>query len=113
MALGVISLKVTRKIFLGSIGGMLISSRFFLAALDLPLASVLDSASSFSFASAALLPLLDVSSSYLVGLESTIAKCADIASPSRSGSPARYTASAVLADFLRSLMTLPLPAIIC
>src|SRR3984893_15012286 len=113
MAFGVISLNVTRKIFLGSIGGMLISSRFFLPALDLPLASVLDSASSYSFASAALLPLLEASSSYLVGLESTIARCADIASPSRSGSPARYPAVAQLADFLRSLITLPLPEIIC
>ena len=98
---------------MGSIGGMLISSRFFLAALDLPLPFVLASASSFSFASATLLPLLDTSSSYLVGLESTNARCADIASPSRSGSPARYTAVAELADFLKSLITLPLPEIIC
>src|SRR5258707_7015245 len=92
---------------------MLISSRFFLAALDLPLPFVLASASSFSFASAPLLPLLDTSSSYFVGLESTNARCADIASPSRSGSPARYTAVAELADFLKSLITLPLPEIIC
>src|SRR5260370_19518431 len=117
IAFGVMSLNVTRKIFFGSIGGMLISSRFFLALLDLPLASpleFLDSAS--SFASAAPLPLFPLgasSSAYFVGLDSTIARCADIASPSRSGSPAKYTAVAVLADFLKSLITLPLPEIIC
>src|SRR5205823_14978263 len=49
----------------------------------------------------------------LAGLERTMARCAEMASPSRSGSPARYTASAECAAFLRSLMTLPLPAMIC
>src|SRR5882672_176180 len=104
MALGVISLKVTRKIFFGSMAttsfGSSAGSSFFTAS----------SAFAVFFLN---LETLGSCSMYLEGLESTIARCAEIASPSRSGSPARYTASAVIADLRRSLMTLPLPAMIC
>ena len=85
MALGVISLKVTRKIFLRSAGGMSVASFSSLAAR----LAALEFAS--SLASAPLpfcLPGASASTNRL-GFESTIAKCAEMASPSRSGSGAK------------------------
>ena len=81
----------------------------------MPLLFFLALASSASFVSTAFpfcLPGGSASTNRL-GFDNTIARCAEIASPSRSGSGARYTASAVCAAFLRSWMTLPLPEIIC
>src|SRR6185437_5258349 len=89
IAFGVISLNVTRKIFFGSIGGMFTSSRSFLPLAFLDFASSFSSAA-FSSASLPLCPFEETSSSVnFAGFDSTIARCCEIASPSRSGSPAR------------------------
>ena len=100
IALGVISLNVTRKIFFGSVAAI----SFFGLAF-----AVSSAVLGLGFVFFLKREPLGSCSVNFAGLARTMARCAEMASPSRSGSPARYTASADLAALRRSLMTLPLP----